>query len=218
MDQFASGMGKKGHAVLLNCGTLEYKYVPLELGDCCVIIANTNNKRGLTDSKYNERRSECEEALADLQTVCEIKNLCALSPVDFEKYSHVIKNPVARNRAAHAVYENARTLEAVAALEKGNLQALGKLMDASHVSLRDLYEVTGAELDALAEAAWRCEGVLGSRMTGAGFGGCTVSLVEESGVDEFICVIGAEYTAATGMTADFYIAETGEGARRLKCF
>jgi galactokinase len=215
MDQFASAMGKKEHAVLLNCASLEYKYVPLALNGHSIIIANTNNKRGLTDSKYNERRAECEEALADLQAVCDIANLCALSSAGFEAHAHVIKNPVARNRAAHAVYENARAQEAVKALEAGNLPAFGKLMNASHVSLRDLYEVTGPELDALAEAAWACEGVVGSRMTGAGFGGCTVSIVQNGMKDIFIEKVSKAYKDRTGLTADFYIAETGNGAGEI---
>jgi galactokinase len=215
MDQFASSMGKKDHAVLLNCATLEYKYIPLALGEHQIIIANTNNKRGLTDSKYNERRAECDEALADLQRAIKKENLCDITPNEFAEYSHLIKKPVTRNRASHAIHENARTLEAVDALTKGDLSAFGKLMNASHISLRDLYEVTGPELDTLAEAAWRNDGVLGSRMTGAGFGGCTVSIVQTSAVEPFIANVSAEYKEKTGINADFYIAQTGDGAGEL---
>jgi galactokinase len=216
MDQFASGMGKKDHAILLDCNTLSYQYVPIVLGDYVIIIANTNCKRGLSDSKYNKRRAECEEALADLKKIKDVNALCLLDPSTFDKNEDKIKNPIARKRAAHAVYENARTLLAVDALSKGNLKSFGKLMNASHVSLRDLYEVTGPELDALAEAAWGSEWALGSRMTGAGFGGCTVNLVEAKKANGFIKNVSADYTARTGLEADFYIAETGDGAREIK--
>ncbi|MDR1664593.1 MAG: galactokinase [Clostridiales bacterium] len=215
MDQFASGMGKKDNAILLDCSTLEYQYVPLKLGDYRLIISNTNKKRGLTDSKYNERREECERALHDLQKVCDIKNLCDLSADDFEKYKNAIGDSVACNRAAHAVYENARTKAAVKALNTGNLREFGKLMNLSHVSLRDLYGVSCTELDVLAEAAWNVEGVLGSRMTGAGFGGCTVSVVHKDAADSFIKNVGETYKTRTGLTADFYIAETGDGAGEI---
>jgi galactokinase len=216
MDQFAVGMGKAGHAILLDCATLDYRYVPLNLPGAELVITNTNKPRGLADSKYNERRAQCEAALTDLKTVCHIQNLCDLTPPAFEKHAHVIKSPVARSRATHAVFENARTLQAVDALTNGDLAAFGQLMNASHVSLRDLYEVTGPELDALAEAAWECEGVLGSRMTGAGFGGCTVSIVRTDAVAAFKERVGESYTNRTGLTADFYIAETGNGAGELE--
>lgn len=217
MDQFAVGMGRKDHAILLDCTTLQYTQVPLVLKDCRLIIANTNKQRGLTDSKYNERRAECDRALLALQQACDIdiKGLCELTPEQLENYVSFIDDPVVANRARHAVYENARTLAAVNLLNAGDLRAFGQLMNESHVSLRDLYEVTGPELDALAESAWAAKGVLGSRMTGAGFGGCTISIVQADAVDGFIRSVGAAYTARTGLTADFYEAETGEGAREL---
>ena len=215
MDQYAGGMGKKDHAILLNCQELRHEYVPLDLGDHVMMIANTNIKRGLADSKYNGRRSECDAALAILQKECDVKCLCDLDIKTFEAHKHLITEPVLLKRAAHAVYENARTVEAVNVLNAGDIGRFGQMMKDSHVSLRDLYEVTGEELDALAEAAWQVEGVLGSRMTGAGFGGCTVSILHKDAVDLFTQSVGAEYTKRTGITASFYMARTGNGARAL---
>ncbi|HEY4552390.1 MAG TPA: galactokinase [Bacillaceae bacterium] len=214
MDQFACGMGKEGHAVLLDCQTLKYEYSPLDLTDRVLVIANTNKRRGLADSKYNERRSECERALAQLQTRLDISSLGELSIGEFEANKHLIDNVIDRKRAKHAVYENQRTLSAVKELKAGNVEAFGKLMNESHISLRDDYEVTGRELDALVEAAWE-EGAVGSRMTGAGFGGCTINLVEKETLDEFIKKTGERYEAATGLKADFYVVGIGEGAREL---
>lgn len=215
MDQFASGMGKKDHAILLNCQTLEYTYSPIKLDEYALVIANTNKRRGLADSKYNERREECERALKQLQTRVDIKDLCELTVDEFERNKDVIENEIDRKRAKHAVSENARTIVAVDMLNKGDLEAFGKLMNASHYSLRDDYEVTGKELDALAEAAWE-EGALGARMTGAGFGGCTVNLVKKDKLEEFKENVGKRYEEATGLKADFYVVEIGDGAREIE--
>ena len=180
-----------------------------------IVIANTNKRRGLADSKYNERRAECEEALAELQTVLPIKALGELSIDTFESHKHLIKSEVRQRRAKHAVYENQRTLKAQKALSEGNLTEFGKLMNQSHISLRDDYEVTGKELDTLAALAWEQEGVVGSRMTGAGFGGCTVSIVKKNKVDDFIKNVGAAYQKEIGYAADFYIANISDGAKVL---
>lgn len=209
MDQYAVGFGKFGHAMLIDCQYVSHKYVPLNLRGYKMVIANTNKKRGLVDSEYNTRRSECEKAAALLG----VKNLCDIDPPHFEKIKHKITDQTILNRATHVVYENARTLSAVEALR--DLTLFGKLMNESHISLRDLYEVTGAELDALAEAAWRIDGVAGSRMTGAGFGGCTISLVHEDAIDNFIKTVDEEYTKKTGLVADFYAVETGGGASEI---
>jgi galactokinase len=215
MDQFAIGMGKENHAVLLNCQTLDYTYSPLELHDASFVIANTNKRRGLADSKYNERRSECERALKQLQAELSIESLGDLTPEQFEQHKHLIQNEIDRKRAKHAVYENARTKEAVVKLQKGDIKGFGELMKQSHESLRDDYEVTGKELDALVEAAWAQEGVIGSRMTGAGFGGCTISIVQNDQIDNFIEKVGKKYTDNTGLTADFYVVQVGSGATEL---
>ena len=179
------------------------------------MIACSNKKRGLGDSKYNERRSECEEALAELQQVVSVKSLGELSEEAFEQQKDAIKSEVRMRRAKHAVYENQRTLKAVEALKAGDIAGFGELMNASHVSLRDDYEVTGIELDTLVEEAWKVEGVIGSRMTGAGFGGCTVSIVNESCVEDFIRSVGEAYKAKIGYAADFYVVEIGDGPRVL---
>ncbi|WP_062108912.1 galactokinase [Bacillus niameyensis] len=215
MDQFASGMGKKDHAVLLDCQTLEYTYTPFQLEDYALVIANTNKSRGLADSKYNERRAECERALEQLQKELDIDSLGDLIVDDIEKYKYLIENETDRKRAKHAVSENSRTLTAVDMLNKGDLDAFGRLMSASHLSLRDDYEVTGKELDALVEAAW-AEEALGARMTGAGFGGCTVNLVKKDRLDSFIESVGKRYEAATGLKADFYVVKIGDGAREIQ--
>lgn len=214
MDQFAIGMGKEGCAVLLDCNTLNYEYAPLDLKGVSIVIMNTNKRRELADSKYNERRSECERALKELQRKLPIKSLGDLSIDEFEKNKELITNPTDRKRAKHAVYENQRTLQAVERLKAGDLKTFGKLMNESHISLRDDYEVTGKELDTLAEAAWQQPGVLGARMTGAGFGGCAIALVQDADVKHFIDNVGKIYHEKTGLQADFYIASVGGPARQ----
>lgn len=215
MDQFAIAMGKENQAIFLDTGDLSYEYAPIEMKGAKIVIAASNKKRKLTDSKYNERRAECEEALADIQKQMDIKALGELTEEQFEQVQDAIQNPVCRKRAKHAVYENQRTIKAVAALKVGDLETFGKLMNASHVSLRDDYEVTGKELDTLVEAAWKQEGVIGSRMTGAGFGGCTVSIVKEEAIDGFIKNVGEIYEKEIGYAADFYVVEIGDGSRRI---
>ena len=218
MDQYSIGFGKTDHAILLDCNKIEHEYVPLKLEGHKLIIANTNKSRGLADSEYNTRRSECERALSDLRDRFDINYLCELTVEMFEANKSLIKNDVDRKRAAHAVAENARTLLAVEYLKAGKLPAFGELMNQSHISLRDLYEVTGPELDAMAEGAWGAPGVLGSRMTGAGFGGCTVSLVKEDAVEAFIEHTGREYKKKTGLSPLFYTADVGDGAKQLEAF
>jgi galactokinase len=211
MDQFAIAMGKKDCAIFLDTSNLKYEYAPVVLKGAKIVISCSNKKRGLGDSKYNERRSECETALAELQKVVDVKSLGELDEATFEKYQDAIGDEVRRKRAKHAVYENQRTLKAVAALKAGNLEEFGRLMNASHVSLRDDYEVTGIELDTLAEEAWKVPGVIGSRMTGAGFGGCSVSIVKDEAVDAFIQSVGDAYLKKIGYAADFYVVEIGDG-------
>lgn len=215
MDQFAIAMGKKDHAIFLDTQNLQYEYAPIRMDGYKIVIAASNKKRRLTDSKYNERRAECEEALKDIQNVKKIHALGELTEEEFEQVKDTVKDPVCRKRAKHAVYENQRTIKAVKALKNNDLETFGKLMNASHVSLRDDYEVTGKELDALVEAAWKQEGVVGSRMTGAGFGGCTVSIVKEEAVDAFIKNVGEIYKKEIGYEADFYVVEIGDGTRRI---
>ncbi|WP_133618921.1 galactokinase [Hydromonas duriensis] len=215
MDQFASGMGRAMHAMQLNTHTLDFQYVPLDLGaEHTLLIANTNKRRELSDSKYNERRAECDAALAALQTVLPIKALCELSLQQFEHHADVMTNTTQRQRALHAVAENQRTLEAVNVLKSGDIAAFGRLMNASHVSLRDLYEVTGEHLDALVDAAWT-HGAVGARMTGAGFGGCTVMIVKTHALHTFKAQVNSDYQAKTGLSATFYDVSIGEGARFL---
>lgn len=211
MDQFSIAMGKKNHAIFLDTADLSYEYAPLVLEGYKIVISGSNKKRGLGDSKYNERRSECETALSELQQVIGIKSLGDLTEEMFETYKSAIKDEIRIKRAKHAVYENQRTIRAVDALKKNNLNEFGKLMNESHISLRDDYEVTGIELDTLVEEAWKQEGVIGSRMTGAGFGGCTVSIVKEEAVDSFIQNIGTAYKEKIGYAADFYVVEIGDG-------
>ena len=215
MDQFAIAMGKKDHAIFLDTATLEYTYAPITLKDAKIVISCSNKKRGLGDSKYNERRAECEKALEELQQYAGISSLGDLSEEEFEKYKGAIKDEERRKRAKHAVYENQRTIHAVEALKNGDLEQFGKLMNESHVSLRDDYEVTGIELDTLAEEAWKVDGVIGSRMTGAGFGGCSVSIVKNDAVDTFIDQVGKAYLEKIGYAADFYVVEIGDGPMRL---
>ena len=215
MDQFAIAMGKKDHAIFLDTATLEYTYAPIVLKDAKIVISCSNKKRGLGDSKYNERRAECEKALEELQQYAGISSLGDLSEEEFEKYKGAIKDEDRMKRAKHAVYENQRTIHAVEALKNGDLEQFGKLMNESHVSLRDDYEVTGIELDTLAEEAWKVDGVIGSRMTGAGFGGCSVSIVKNDAVDTFIEQVGKAYLEKIGYAADFYVVEIGDGPARL---
>jgi galactokinase len=215
MDQFAVGMGKDNCAILLDCNTLNYSYSNIAMDGYKIVIANTNKKRGLADSKYNERRSECEAALTEIQKVKNINALGELTEEEFEEVKSCISDPIKVKRAKHAVYENIRTLKAVDALEKNDLTLFGKLMNASHVSLRDDYEVTGIELDTLVSLAWETEGVIGARMTGAGFGGCTVNIVKEDCIDAFIEKIKKEYTDKIGYEPSFYVVNISDGARKL---
>ena len=208
-------MGRESHAIFLDTADLSHEYAPIQLEGAKIVIACSNKKRGLGDSKYNERRSECEMALAELQQVISVKSLGELSEEAFEQYKDAIKSEVRMRRAKHAVYENQRTLKAVEALKAGDIVRFGELMNASHVSLRDDYEVTGVELDTLVEEAWKIEGVIGSRMTGAGFGGCTVSIVKDETVENFIRSVGEAYQAKIGYAADFYVVEIGDGPRVL---
>ena len=213
MDQFAVGMGKKDNAILLDCNTLNFEYVPVKLKNMSIVIANTNKKRGLADSKYNERRSSCEEAVKVLNNNgVNIKYLGDLTVAEFEKVKHYITDEEQLKRATHAVTENERAKVAVEFLKKDDITEFGKLMNKSHISLRDDYEVTGLELDSLVEAAWEEKGTVGSRMTGAGFGGCTVSIVENDYVDSFIKNVGKKYKEKIGLEASFYIANIGDGA------
>ena len=215
MDQFAIAMGKKDHAIFLDTSNLEFQYAPIHLEGSKIVIACSNKKRGLGDSKYNERRSECETALAELQKVVKIDNLGQLTEEQFEEYKGAIADEVRVRRAKHAVYENQRTLRAVDALKENNIKLFGQLMNASHVSLRDDYEVTGIELDTLVEESWKQPGVIGSRMTGAGFGGCTVSIVEDDAIEDFKKNVGEAYKAKIGYAADFYVVEIGDGPTRI---
>lgn len=215
MDQFAIAMGRKDNAIFLDTADLSYEYATVVLNDAKIVIACSNKKRGLGDSKYNERRAECEEALAELQKEIDIKSLGELTEEQFEAHKGAIKSEVRQRRARHAVYENQRTIKAVKALKAGDIDEFGKLMIASHKSLRDDYEVTGKELDTLVDAALGQPGVIGSRMTGAGFGGCTVSIVNNDYIDAFIENVGNEYKSAIGYAADFYAVEIGDGARRI---
>jgi len=215
MDQFAVGMGKKDMAMLLNCDTLEHRYIPVILGNHSLIIANTNQPRELADTKYNERRIECEKAVEMLRTKLDMQLLGDISCETFEEYKHLITDDVALKRATHVIYEIERTKKAAECLTKGDLKVFGQLMLESHDSLATLYEVTGDALDTLSQAARLHKGVLGSRMTGAGFGGCTVSLVENDYVKDFIKNVGREYEKKKGLKANFYIAGIGDGARKL---
>lgn len=215
MDQFAVAMGKRGQAIFLDTADLSYEYAPLLLGDAKIVIINTNKKRGLETSQYNERRRECETALTELKEVLQIDSLGELTNEQFEQYKDLIKNPIHRKRAKHAVAENQRTLRAVQALRNNDIEQFGKLMLQSHESLRDDYEVTGIELDTIVESAIRQKGVFGARMTGAGFGGCAVSIVKESCLDAFLQAVGNDYLQRIGYEASFYIVEAGEGPNVL---
>ncbi len=211
MDQFAIAMGKAGCAIFLDTADLSYEYAPVQLREAKIVIACSNKKRGLGDSKYNERRSECEEALAELQKVVDIKTLGDLNEEQFEAVKNAIGSDVRIRRARHAVYENQRTVKAVQALKENNIALFGELMNQSHDSLRDDYEVTGIELDTLVDEARKIDGVIGSRMTGAGFGGCTVSIVKDAAIEEFKEKVGSAYLKKIGYAADFYVVEVGGG-------
>lgn len=215
MDQFASSQGKKDHAIYLNCDTLEFNLVPVQLDGIKVVVSNTHSPHHLDSGAYNDRVRQCQLAVEQISAVRPIKNLAELSQADFEQVESAITDPIAYRRARHVVGEVQRTKDAVEALQKGDIITFGELMTQSHISLRDDYEVTGLQLDSLAEAAWKVEGVLGSRMTGGGFGGCTVSLVRDEAIPAFIEQVGKEYTEKTGLKADFYIAEIGDGAHRV---
>ena len=215
MDQFASAMGKKDHAIFLDTNTLKYEYAPVVLENAKIVIINSKVKHSLVDSAYNDRRNECETALKELQKVSNIQTLGDLTEDVFEEIKDAIKDPVRQKRAKHAVYENQRTLKAVKALENNDIDTFGKLMNESHNSLRDDYEVTGKELDTLVDLASKQEGTIGSRMTGAGFGGCTVSIVKKPMVEKFIENVGKEYKEKIGYDADFYVANIGSGTREI---
>ena len=215
MDQFAIGMGKEKSAILLDCQTLNYEYAPFDLADHQIVIMNTNKRRELADSKYNERRSECEAALAKLQTISNISSLGEMTIDLFNKNKAVIGDPILEKRARHAVYENERTKKAFQALQAGDLLQFGRYMNESHISLRDDYEVTGPELDALVEAAWEQDGTVGARMTGAGFGGCAIALVQSAHINRFIDEVGVTYKQKIGYDAEFYVASIGDGTKEI---
>lgn len=215
MDQFASAMGKKDHAIFLDTANLSYQYAPLVLDGAKIVVTNSNVKHSLVNSEYNVRRSECEKALEELQTVVKITGLGDLTEEEFEAHKSAIKDEVRIKRAKHAVYENQRTIRAVDALKNNNLQLFGELMNASHVSLRDDYQVSCEEIDVLVEEAWKVDGVIGSRITGGGFGGCTVSIVKDDALEQFQEKVGAAYKERVGKTADFYVVEIGDGPRKM---
>ncbi|MDR0139178.1 galactokinase [Metabacillus idriensis] len=216
MDQFAIGMGKKACGMLLDCNTLQYRYAPIHLEHHVIVIMNTNKRRELAASKYNERRQECEDALKILQEKVPVQSLGELSMETFNQYADSIADETVRKRARHAVSENERTIYALEALEKNDLYTFGELMNDSHRSLREDYEVTGTELDALVEAAWKQNGVIGARMTGAGFGGCAIAIVERESVGDFLDEVGQSYLKAVGYEASFYIADIGDGACEIE--
>ncbi len=215
MDQFAVGMGRAEQAILLDTNTMKYEYAPVKLGDNVIVIMSTNKRRELQDSKYNERRSQCEEALKRLQTKLAIKSLGDLSIEAFDQASYLINDDILIRRARHAVFENQRTLRAFDALKNNDLTTFGQLVDASHVSLHFDYEVTGKELDTLVEAAWKQPGVLGARMIGAGFGGCAIAIVGKDYVDDFKTKVGKSYQEKIGYPADFYIAKISDGPKEI---
>lgn len=215
MDQFASAMGKKDHAIFLDTNTLEFEYAPVVLEDAKIVIINSKVKHSLVDSAYNDRRTECETALRELQEVLDIKTLGDLTEEEFEANKDAIKSEIRQKRAKHAVYENQRAIKAVAALKDNDVETFGKLMNASHTSLRYDYEVSCEEIDILVDLAWETEGVIGSRITGGGFGGCTVSIVKNEAVDNFVESIGKAYEEKVGHKAEFYVVDIGDGAHTL---
>jgi len=217
MDQFASAMGKRDHAIFLDCKKMDYQLVPLKMDGCKLVITNTNKKHSLASSKYNERRSECDTGYAILkEALPEITCLGDVTVEMFEGVKHLIKDEIILNRITHVINEDDRVLRSIKSLTDGDIELFGKLMTESHVSLRDLYEVTGDELDTLAAEAWKIPGVLGSRMTGAGFGGSTVSIVKEEAVDEFKEKVGKNYTEKIGYAPTFYVCDIGDGGREIK--
>ena len=215
MDQFASAMGKKDNAIFLDTNTLQYEYAPVVLENAKIVIINSKVKHSLVDSAYNDRRNECETALKELQEVVAVQTLGDLTEEAFEKHKDAIKSEIRQKRARHAVYENQRTIRAVEALKENRIEEFGKLMNESHRSLRDDYEVSCKEIDILVDLAWETQGVIGSRITGGGFGGCTVSIVKNDAVDGFIKNIGEQYLAKVGHEAEFYVVDIGDGARVL---
>lgn len=215
MDQFAVAMGKKDNAIFLDTSTLSYEYAPCVLDGAKIVITNSKVKHSLVDSAYNDRRNECTEALKALQTELDIKALGDLTPEEFEAHKDLIKDEIQLKRAKHAVYENQRTIDAVAALKSGDIETFGQLMNQSHISLRDDYAVSCDEIDILVDLAWAIPGVLGSRITGGGFGGCTVSIVKDEAVEPFIESIGKTYKEKVGHEAEFYTVDIGDGASRL---
>lgn len=215
MDQFASAMGKKDCAIFLDTNTLNFEYAPVKLPDAKIVITNSKVKHSLVGSAYNDRRNESEAALKDLQTVMDVKTLGDLTEEEFEAHKDVIRDEICRKRAKHAVYENQRTIRAVQALKENNVEEFGRLMNASHVSLRDDYEVSCEEIDILVDLAWKIPGVIGSRITGGGFGGCTVSIVKNEAVDSFIEILGKNYQEKVGHEAEFYVVDIGNGAGKL---
>ena len=215
MDQFASAMGKKDCAIFLDTSTLEYEYAPVKLEDARIVITNSKVKHSLVGSAYNDRRNECETALKELQKVTDIKALGELTEEEFEAHKDAISSEICKKRAKHAVYENQRTIRAVKALKENNVEEFGRLMNASHVSLRDDYEVSCEEIDILVDLAWKIPGVIGSRITGGGFGGCTVSIVKNDAVDTFISTVGEKYKEAVGHEAEFYVVDIGDGAHKI---
>ncbi|WP_027415916.1 galactokinase [Aneurinibacillus terranovensis] len=216
MDQFAVGMGRMGQAMLLKCDTLQYRYVPLELGVYNLVITNSNKRRGLADSKYNERRSECEAGFAAILPYTDAASLGDISIETWRKVQHHITDETIRRRVEHVVTENARVLSSMEALQNGDLIEFGERMKQSHISLRDLFEVTGAHLDVLFDSQRQIEGCIGTRMTGAGFGGCTVSLVHRESIDHFKQTVTVQYKTKTGLTPTFYTCDVGAGAREIK--
>jgi len=216
MDQFASGMGQKDHAIYLNCDNLEYELVPVNLDGTKIVIGNTNSPHSLDEGKYNDRVAECQAAVEAINPSRKIANLGELCLTEFNSLENLIDDKVIRRRAHHVISEIERTKKAVVELKKGNLKEFGQLMNGSHDSLRDDYEVTGHELDTMVEAARKIEGTIGSRMTGGGFGGSTVSLVKDEYVEEFIERVGKEYTEKTGIVGEFYVAEIGDGGKRIE--
>ncbi|MCX8132285.1 MAG: galactokinase [Clostridia bacterium] len=217
MDQFASAMGKAGHAIFLDCRDMNYKHVPLDIKGYKIICSNTKKKRSLASVKYNERRIECEKGLGVLKTALPgVTCLGDISVEQFEKYKHIIEDEIVRKRVEHVIYEDDRVLRSIEALEREDIELFGRYLVESHNSLRDLFEVTGEELDTLVEEALKIDGVIGSRMTGAGFGGCTVSIVREENIEEFIEQVGEAYLQKIGHNAEFYVTETGDGGREIK--
>ena len=215
MDQFASAMGKKDNAIFLDCNTLDFEYAPIVLDGAKIVVTNSMVKHSLVTSAYNDRRNESAQALKDLQTVCDIKTLGDLTDEEFEAHKDAIKDEVARKRGKHAVYENQRTIKAVKALKENDIETFGKLMNASHVSLRDDYETSCPEVDVLVDEAWKIPGVIGSRITGGGFGGCTVSIVKDEAIDQFKANLTKVYEEKVGKTPEFYVVSIGDGPSRL---